>query len=235
MPDTRFRVVTFNILGKRFSDTWDDRRDRVLRKLRHVLPQAGPARASIYLLTECGEDERAFLKAHLPSQYLTWSRGAQTILFDTATWQHSTVGSMDLGTTDYHGAVWAPLAHRETGRSLVFCSFHLPRKAERGEQFQEERFRALLNTLASFPTCVIGGDANNRRAPRWAGDFDLVSAITAPDRVNHDRTTFDPFEAGDPIDHLLGRGVSWRSYANQDAGSASDHQMVTARATVPAA
>ena len=235
MPDTRFRVVTFNVLGTRFSQTWDQRRNAVLSRLGHVLRRTAPARASVYLLTECGADERSFLKANLPGSYLTWSRGAQTILFDTAKWRHSTVGSMDLGTTDYHGAVWAPLQHLETDRTVVFCAFHLPPKGLVGQRFQKQRFRLLLSALDTFATCVIGGDANNRHAPRWARDFGLVSAIRAPQRVNHDRTTLDPFVVGAPIDHLLGRGISWRSYLNQDAGSASDHQMVTARATAPAA
>lgn len=240
---TKLRFTTFNTLLGRFAPSPADQLHRaplVLDRMRHVIPTPDNARtlsrrSSIYALQETSENWAGWLKDRLPG-YLRFWRGEQVLLFDSATWAHTQCWDVDFY-TGYHGAILAPLTHKATGVTVLAVSAHMPPWSKVGTSRRDETFAKLFAELDEHPRVLLGIDANSHTfALDAVGDpHGMVNArwsSPAPRAIGAVFRTHDPYRDGTAIDHILGRGATFRGYYNRNSGAASDHQTVTAQVTL---
>ena len=218
---TAFRVATFNVLAQRFSGSWNSRRATVAKRLRNVLPGSTPAKASIYLLTECYATEEAFITRTLGLNSVR-HRGS-TIAY-APSWKLGRVWRLDwLGQT--HGAIIAELSR--DGVTINAVASHLPPFAWRAKYR-----RQCLDRLAGFmkgwadPT-VIGGDFNWRGMEPSAAKLGYRSA-----RVGREQRTSGAYGPGQAIDYVLTRNMAVRRFQVLP-GWGSDHHMLSVSLTAP--
>lgn len=221
MSVTAFRVAAYNVLAQRFSGTWARRRTEVTRRLRHVLPTLDPAKASVYLLTECYATEEAFITRTLG---LNSVRHLGSTIAYAPSWTLGRVWRLDwLGST--HGAIIAELSRGDVTINAV--ASHLPPFAWRAKYR-----RQCLNRLAGFmagwtdPT-VIGGDFNWRGMEATAAKLGLASA-----RIGDELTTNGALRKGRAIDYVLTRRMGVRRF-DVLPGWGSDHHMLSVSLTAP--
>ncbi len=211
--NTIWWTTTYNSLDPRFGGKITDDA-AVLMK----------AAASVYLLTETPEKVRTAIRARMAgglARWKVWERGSQAILFDSTKWAYSTMRTVVFGPTSYHGAVIAVLTRRETGQRVQFAALHLPPKSVASEGTRGAFFSKLIKALdAGLPT-VIGGDFNSEAAPNWlkAAKFNLKATTATTDH-------------GKRYDYVAGRQAAIAAAEVYDAGSASDHRAVRAKAKV---
>lgn len=158
-----FRLVSWNILGRRFdtTKTWPKRRPYVLNRLRHVLDDATRETASVLVLTECGAAEAAELGKALGMQHITYL--FTTILY-TPAWSIGGVWKVT-NRAGTHGTLIAEL--KRAGRTINVVATHLP--AGVAAAGLRKRLVAALHARAAKwndPTV-------------WAGDFNSTSAVEA--------------------------------------------------------
>lgn len=212
---TNFCATTYNCQDPRFGGNIRDDA-KVLRK----------AHSSVYLLTECPEAVRDFIRSKMrggADRWKVWTREAQAILFDSTKWDHDGSESVVFGPTSYHGAVIATLTRKSTGQRVQFAALHLPPKVVASEADRKAAFDKLLANLdANVPT-VIGGDFNTTAAPEW-----LASSGFSASSV--EATT----DGGRELDYVAALGGQISKATTLDPGPASDHLVVRARVSIPA-
>ena len=243
-----FRLVSWNILGRRFdtTGTWAKRKQQVINRLRYMLDDTTPASASVLVLTECGATEAAELGKALGMKHMTYL--FTSILYSPA-W---TVGGTWKLTNrkGTHGTLIAEM--KRDGRTVNVVATHLPPKLSAAGE-RKRLVAALLAKAAKWNDPTI-----------WAGDFNSTTAVeaqilaakpgwqsarrSATTLVNAEFSTKTTLKAakltkGRPIDYVFTRKVTARSYRVLRAADpiglvtgfvrvASDHHAIGLQLTV---
>ena len=218
---TDFRVATFNVLAQRFSGSWNSRRATVAKRLRNVLPGSTPAKASIYLLTECYASEASYLAAHLR---LSVVRNLGSTIAYAPSWKLGRVWRLGwLG--DTHGAIIAELSRE--GVTINAVASHLPPFVWRAK-YRRQCLERLTQFMKGWtdPT-VIGGDFNWRGMEPSAAKLGYRSA-----RVGPEMRTSGAYDRGRAIDYVLTSRMAVRRF-NVLPGWGSDHHLVSTSLTAP--
>lgn len=208
---TKFWASTYNALDIRFGGKYDD--VAMLKKLT----------SSVFCLTEANSAQRTYIRNGLKGgqdRWKVWTRDdkkSQSILFDATKWSYDKSYQMDFGPTSYHGAVWAFLTRKETGKKILFISLHMPANNVSNTEARQSYFRRLMAKISPLNAeiIILGGDFNESDCDDWVAPYGFVAASTG-------NTT----NSGKRLDWLFIRGGEFTSATVIDAGKSSDHDGV---------
>lgn len=220
--EIRLRVAEVNCLSIRFSLTWLSRRADLVRVMK-------AAAADVYLMNECNETMRDYLRSKMPggaNRWLVWPRGEQAIMFDAL--KFTPTGKTEIAFTSYHGGLLAPLVDKASGRTVTFGSYHLPPNSLTTQAEQQRYFRKFLDAVPNG-LAIIGGDGVNSET--WAG-----AAMTSVRKQAANSSTRDkPTYKASITDHLWSDSqIQWRGYTVIPTKGSSDHNLIVGACTIPA-
>lgn len=239
-----FRLVSWNILGRRFdtTKTWVARRPLVISRLKRVLDDTTTAKASILVLTECSATEAAELGKALGMNRVSYLY--TTILYSSA-WKLGGTWTIE-NNPGTHGTLIAELTR--DGRTINVVASHFPPGA--GRAAKRKRLAAALTAKAkgwNDPTLWAGDFNSSSRVEAqvlelgWASTRKSATSRTRADYRTVTSLKSAPFQKGSPLDYVFVRKVTAKSYrlmravdpaALPKVRPASDHHPITIQCTV---
>lgn len=161
-PRPRFRSLTWNVLGARFSSeaSWGDRCPDVIKTIEAQKP-------SIFAIVEAYGNEGKDLLQGLGSSWARVTSGVGVEIFYQPS-KHELLGAWPHTFDTYHGYLTAELKHRASGVTYNYCSAHLlPRKTS-SEEGRRKQFGQITDLMADWkdPTILVG-DFNTESIPTW--------------------------------------------------------------------
>ncbi len=213
-----FRAATYNVQLQHFGGgPYSEDADFVEDTLR----------VSVLACQEADEAARDSIRE--ATDFKVWAYKTLGIFWDPNKYDNGDRIELDLGTR-YHGMIGTTLTSRKNGNSFIVASVHIrpkdafnsPADAIAGKRADIAK---VIATLAGHPRILVGGDwSSNAKDQMEAAGYRLVTPYV---------DTYD--EGGNQhLDAVFAIGLDEREVGREHATSASDHDGLVARLTLPA-
>ncbi|HEY3339017.1 MAG TPA: hypothetical protein VGK18_10980 [Propionicimonas sp.] len=184
-------------------------------------------RASVLACQEADEAARDSIRE--ATGFKVWAYKTLGIFWDPDKYDNGDRIELDLGTR-YHGMIGTTLTSRKNGNSFIVASVHIrPKDAFRSAADaiggKKADIARVIARLEGNPRVLVGGDwSSNAKDQMEAAGYHLVTPYV---------DTYD--EGGNQhLDAVFAIGLDERAEGREHATSASDHDGLVARLTLPA-
>jgi len=188
---------------------------------------ADSLRPSVLACQEADEDARDSIRE--ATGFKVWAYKTLGIFWDPDKYDHGDRIELDLGTR-YHGMIATTLTSKKNGNSFIAASVHIrPRDAFNSAADavggKKADIAKVIAKLAGNPRILVGGDwSSNAQQQMEASGYKLVTPYV---------DTYD--ESGNQhLDAVFAIGLEERDDGREHSTSASDHDGLVARLTLPA-